>query len=143
MQNDSPVERFVKVTERPSRSKAATFVTGTPFPLVSKRSALEKISPNIDIKSDMKINKNEATDLYPKRQSNAQNSTISTTPKSSNYNAKRHKIELNNLANDSTTTCQAVVHPKDDNLEDKENCKNSSPPSQYITGDLVKACSIM
>lgn len=133
------------MAERPSRSKAATFVTGTPFPLVSKRSALEEISPNsVNTRSATKSIKNEKTELYPNRKNVAQTSTISATPKPSHYNAKRHKIEedLNSLANESLHTCQPVDQPKNGNPKDKENCENYSP-SQYIAMDLVKACCIM
>ena len=132
LQNGSPIEVFVKMA-RPSRSKAATFVTGTPLPLANKRLAFKEISQNCI--------KNKPT----KRHDSEVNSTILTTPKASyRYNAKRHKIEesLSNLPNQSTVKNQLVDQPEE-NLEDNKYQEEDLPPPQFFTADLINSCSVM
>ena len=137
-QNGSPVESFVKIEERPSRSKAGTFVTETPCPLVKTSDPEEKSTSNdgTNFTSDKKRKaKHMATNGNCSEDSNL------TTPKSTNSKAKKHKIEdsLKILANES-------IGESDDgnDKETKESESNAQVvQSHLVTGDLFKACIIM
>lgn len=130
--NGSPIETFVKIDERPNRSKAATFVTETPAPLVSKPSSQEK------------------------KQMNSYCSSI--TPKSSHYNAKRHNIKesFRQLASEPSKKCHENNEMQSENEEEKENqeqvtqnqqeqhlLSNQLGQSHIVTGDLMKMCIVM
>lgn len=127
--NGTPIERFVKIEEKPSRSKAGTFVTETPFPLANKISDPEG-TPVRNAGTNSISKKRKETEIATDGKSSPDSN--STTPKSTHSNAKRHKIE------DSLKTIA------------KESLDKSQPnqliQSHLITGmlgEITKACNIM
>ena len=147
-QNGSPVEHFVRMQERPSRAKAANFVTETPGPTRSKRRILGELTGNsigesYSSKTSRKTPARISTD-YPGK-------SILTTPKPSNF-LSDNKSTQKRLKCNRSLKASMETRAKEDTLESNEletstaMQSQTTPPkvaSQTVTGDLVRACCIM
>ena len=159
LQNGSPVEKFVEMTERPSRAQAANFVTGTPLPITrSKRRVFGDISNNrMDARNPGRIT--------PARHASTGEKSISATPTSKYSSVKRRKIDHSrkssgvsssseNIASQNTSLEPGVDEKAEVSAQNENFCtipeSSNQPlpslakgPPQYFTSDLVKACCVM
>jgi len=141
----SPNECFRKIEERPSRSKAGSFVTATPFPSRNKRKILEESVSVTSIESE---NISEANKSISTKTQVDPNSTLvsSATPKLLHVDAKRHKIEnsLKEQLEENEINEDDDLKKSNQNSADLESQSPSQfPQSHWYTGDLVRACIIM